>query len=424
MATAKITAMYARSGYNAYTGTNTSAYLAIGYFQASIFPAYTQFSDGKTYRGCIGFDFSSLAGASISQVKLYTRGSDNLGVGTSQWTMQLSRSNQWSHTTLATVTASGTNTSGQWYCRTITSAAFLSAIEDLGGVGYIHVTQSSSFKLSQGLTDSSSTWPYVEVIYTKPEPEPVPPTVETITVSNFAVERCVFNADTETYEPSPYGAYARFSLSASLLTSGEYSDNELSVDNPPIITIRQVGSELTTQITDFWTSGTSVTISNQMISGTFTPDTTWFFELTITDLYQSVTVQVRIGATHPPVHIPKNGNGVAIGGYSQSSENEQRFDCYFPAYFHGGILGGLLTGRVDNTNVTANSYSDVNISFGKTFDTAPAVIVTPESSSTGVNMGSVSFVVVTGSITTTGFKVRIYNNTNNQRGLAFRWLAI
>lgn len=129
------------------------------------------------------------------------------------------------------------------------------------------------------------------------------------------------------------------------------------------------------------------------------------------------------------MHISKDKTRIGIGGYAQplDTDEENRLDVYMPAYFHGGIHGGseqtIITGRVDNTSVAANSYADVNVSFGRTFSAVPNVLISPESGSTAVNMGSVSFALLTGSITTTGFKIRIFNNTSNSRGYAFRWIA-
>lgn len=83
-----------------------------------------------------------------------------------------------------------------------------------------------------------------------------------------------------------------------------------------------------------------------------------------------------------------------------------------------GIDAGTLTG----SSVAANSYADLTITFGKTFTTAPVVVAGFLTSSTGVDMGSLSCSVH--SLTTTGGKVRIYNNSSNARVPYITWIAI
>ena len=83
-----------------------------------------------------------------------------------------------------------------------------------------------------------------------------------------------------------------------------------------------------------------------------------------------------------------------------------------------GIDAGTLTG----SSVAANSYADLTITFGKTFTTAPVVVAGFLTNSTGVDMGSLSCSVH--SLTTTGGKVRIYNNSSNARLPYITWIAI
>jgi len=83
-----------------------------------------------------------------------------------------------------------------------------------------------------------------------------------------------------------------------------------------------------------------------------------------------------------------------------------------------GIDAGTLTG----SSVAANSYADLTITFGKTFTTAPVVVAGFLTNSTGVDMGSLSCSVH--SLTTTGGKVRIYNNSSNARVPYITWIAI
>ena len=83
---------------------------------------------------------------------------------------------------------------------------------------------------------------------------------------------------------------------------------------------------------------------------------------------------------------------------------------------------GFDCGRLPSTSVAANSYTDLTINFNKTFAVVPVVVAGFLSNSTGVDMGSLS--CSAHSLTTTGGKVRIYNNSSNTRTVYITWIAI
>lgn len=72
-------------------------------------------------------------------------------------------------------------------------------------------------------------------------------------------------------------------------------------------------------------------------------------------------------------------------------------------------------------NVAANSYVDRNVSFGKTFTSAPTVVVALQSTSTSPTMGAIDVCPI--NITTTGFTIRVFNSTSSQRSPAATWIA-
>lgn len=83
---------------------------------------------------------------------------------------------------------------------------------------------------------------------------------------------------------------------------------------------------------------------------------------------------------------------------------------------------GFDCGRLPSTSVAANSYTDLTINFNKTFAVVPVVVAGFLSNSTEVDMGSLS--CSAHSLTTTGGKVRIYNNSSNTRTVYITWIAI
>lgn len=84
----------------------------------------------------------------------------------------------------------------------------------------------------------------------------------------------------------------------------------------------------------------------------------------------------------------------------------------------------IQTGVMDASSVSGGAYKDVPITFPKTFKNVPTVLCSMLTNSTGVDYGSISCVVLSGSITTTGFAIRIFNNGTNDRAPAATWIAV
>ena len=79
-------------------------------------------------------------------------------------------------------------------------------------------------------------------------------------------------------------------------------------------------------------------------------------------------------------------------------------------------------GQITVSNVASHSYADYQVTFTKTFSSAPIVVVGMMSSSTGHGSGSVS--VSAHSITTSGFTARIFNNDTSARSPYIHWIAM
>ena len=75
-----------------------------------------------------------------------------------------------------------------------------------------------------------------------------------------------------------------------------------------------------------------------------------------------------------------------------------------------------------SASVASGAYSDVAVSFHKTFETAPNVVVGFQSTSTGATFGRCS--CAAHSITTTGFKIRMFNGDTTARQPSFYWVAM
>lgn len=85
------------------------------------------------------------------------------------------------------------------------------------------------------------------------------------------------------------------------------------------------------------------------------------------------------------------------------------------------IQGGVTA----DISVSANSYSDYKVTFPEEFNTIPTLItVSLYTNSTAPNYGDLTAVVLYGSVTSTGFKIRIYSKDTSSRAPACIWIAI
>lgn len=90
--------------------------------------------------------------------------------------------------------------------------------------------------------------------------------------------------------------------------------------------------------------------------------------------------------------------------------------------FIGNRLKDIQYGRAGLGTITANSYKDTEVTFDREFLNAPLVFVDFNYTGTAPSFGS--FQVCAINITTTGFTIRAFNNTNTDRSPSSRWVAI
>ena len=82
----------------------------------------------------------------------------------------------------------------------------------------------------------------------------------------------------------------------------------------------------------------------------------------------------------------------------------------------------IETGHITGSSVSANSYVDYNVTFTKSFETAPIVIPTFQSTSTAGAFGRCTLGVV--SVTTTGCVIRVFNGDTSGRAPNIDYVAI
>jgi hypothetical protein len=172
---------------------------------------------------------------------------------------------------------------------------------------------------------------------------------------------------------------------------------------------------------------TGITDSTTFITQQFDKDSNHDLVLTFGDEYELATSStVTIPRGFANMHLSgKSTGGVCFGGFCKSTENNPMFECYYPAYFYGGIEGikSVQCGRTESITVSKTKYSDVAVTFSTPFTEAPTVMLTIETSSVAYAMGSFLPTLLPGSITTDGFTMRLFNNTGSNRTFYVNWLA-
>jgi hypothetical protein len=73
-------------------------------------------------------------------------------------------------------------------------------------------------------------------------------------------------------------------------------------------------------------------------------------------------------------------------------------------------------------NISANTATNITVSFSKTFATAPQVVAGLKGTLTAANTGNVA--VSASNVTTTGFTLRCYNASSSQKTIYVSWIAV
>lgn len=78
-----------------------------------------------------------------------------------------------------------------------------------------------------------------------------------------------------------------------------------------------------------------------VLGNKFSNSTDWGFLLYFGDKYENITAASSIFKAFANMHLSGAANGgVCFGGFSKSTYEQPMFECYYPAYFYGGIIQG------------------------------------------------------------------------------------
>lgn len=176
------------------------------------------------------------------------------------------------------------------------------------------------------------------------------------------------------------------------------------------LTTANLNTEKTIQIPGTWSNGVDYYFMLVFSAGEE--------EASALDIAQRATV---------PLYISETNNGVAIGQYSSATADDAKFECRWPAYFYGGIVTPTMSnvqgGVTADITIKANGYVDTAVTFAKEYTAAPVVVVSFASTETDRHFGANNVAVLDGSITTTSFTVRTWNDDSDAHKAKVSWMA-
>ena len=253
--------------------------------------------------------------------------------------------------------------------------------------------------------------------------------------------RCMLT--NSTYTENDEGTIVFGNISISLpdgLTSSAITSSSIRIEpstgNATTYTSR-LSSKLSTILSssgysEINTSTGTVTISasSALLNG-YTFETKYSYKITFSvgDSYNTYQTSVDIGRSFANVHMSGAANGgICFGGFSTSTDDNPKFECYYPAYFYKGVQGFAQGGVETAVTVSGNNYVDVAVTFTEAYasDVVPMVLVGfgKDTATSDQYVGRISAYVVNDSVTNKGFTARICSQTSNSYAIRLRWLAI
>lgn len=124
----------------------------------------------------------------------------------------------------------------------------------------------------------------------------------------------------------------------------------------------------------------------------------------------------------------------ALESYITQTELESTLETTLESYVKNDDLSNTLENYVEKSNLyeidagsvtgqcNAGSYTDLSITFNKTFNSTPIVVSSLATTSTAPGVGNISTSPI--NITTTGCSIRVFNNDTSNRTPKINWIAI
>ena len=106
------------------------------------------------------------------------------------------------------------------------------------------------------------------------------------------------------------------------------------------------------------------------LQGSYDKGTAWTVTLTLNDGAEIVSVSETVDRAFANLHLSgKPVGGVCVGGFSSVSDTDRtgKFECYFPAYFYGGVYGAGAGDYSTDEQDTGSKWIDGKTIYRKTF---------------------------------------------------------
>lgn len=258
------------------------------------------------------------------------------------------------------------------------------------------ITVSGSQTWTVVVTDSrgrTATQTYTESVYEYSTPS----------VSTMLVNRCDSDGTLNPASGTSCKFRARYATTSVIKNSTEL--------NP--VTVKSVETKLSTSSTWTTVENNYTSYANIVLSGTYDVDKQYDVRITVTDTLGNTATATKVLSTVSGFSLGLKNDRARFGGVPTQAGLQIDWRVYAPKFVQSGTEA--------YQSVSAGSYVEVSKTFDSTFPTTPNVIVSIQSNNT-LEMGNCSCVV--NSISSSGFKVHMVNNSTQARNIGFCWIAV
>ena len=235
-------------------------------------------------------------------------------------------------------------------------------------------------------------------------------------------------------------------LSTTVYTTIKLAMNDTSGlnDSPKLVLEYSTRADFSADVTSI-TVATSASIFQYYLDGytisvrgDFSVGSNYYFRLTFSAGEESVQVSgVSVSMSYTPLHIPQNNAGIALGMYSNSTEDDSRCEINYPLYLYRGVRRiptemlqdslaalGVQCGSTETVSCASSSTASFTLTFSPRFLAPPKLIVSLGSSLQTYRAGQISAYIVPDMLTEYGCTVVVSNYSGSASSVCAHWIAI
>lgn len=210
-----------------------------------------------------------------------------------------------------------------------------------GVTEYTYDLSGSSFAAGDTLTVAGATFP-TAILHTYT----VVPVVTNPAIVDLEIIRCL--SDGTASDDGIYLRVTSFKITSDA-TASDLTNNSITLTgNANSITVNGITDTNTITITlDQTTLATALngtyseSVPTLFANCTFSNASAFTGSATVGTAYEIATWAITVAKAFANLHLSgADTGGVAVGGFSSATSGNPKFECYFPAYFYGGIAEG------------------------------------------------------------------------------------